>query len=334
MRPDFFISGLSANANDRLLSLTVTDEAGIKSDTCRITLDDRDYKLIVPTIGQQFTVEMGYKETGLTHMGLFEVDEVRVQETQAKTMEITARAQFHTTTNIKKPITQPWDEKTLGEIISTLAGRNGYSVEIDAKLGAIWYDHLDQTEESDIHLASRLAEQHDAYAKITDGKMLFKPRGVTNGSVTIEKTEGTHVTATLSARSDYTGVKAWWDDVDSGQRKEEVAGGGEKMFEIRQTFTGKPEAERTAAAKLEQLRRGTAQIDNLTIPGNPAVKAEMKLILVGFRPEVNGEWITSSVTHTIDGSGFKTVVKCENDKEKKKGMNRLEQFKQDLANNF
>ncbi len=69
MRPDFEISGLSAAANDRLLSLTVTESTQGKSDSATFTLDDRDYLLEVPRKGQIITVMIGYKETGLSPAG-------------------------------------------------------------------------------------------------------------------------------------------------------------------------------------------------------------------------------------------------------------------------
>ncbi len=311
MRPDFLITGLSANANDRLLSITVTDEAGIKSDAVKISLDDRDYKLATPPTGQRIKVFLGYKETGLTDMGLFEIDEVSFQESPVKMMEMSARGQFHENSNIKQPRTQPWDEQTLGGIISAIAGRNGYTPDIDGTLAGIWYDHVDQTEESDIHFASRLAEQYDAYAKLADGKLLFKPRGKTNGSITVINTDSTHITGRLNRRNKYKSVKAWWHDPHKANRKSEVTSDEEPQFEIRHTFESKEKAALAAAAKFEQLQRGTGEITQLTIPGNPAAKAEMDLITQGFRPDLNKTWVITSVTHTWTDSGATSSIKAE-----------------------
>jgi phage protein D len=39
------------------------------------------------------------------------------------------------------------------------------------------------------------------------------------------------------------------------------------------------------------------------------------LITSGFRPDINGEWKISSVTHTMDNSGYKFSLKAEQELE-------------------
>ena len=170
MTPIAIISGLSAAANDRLISVSVEDHAGIKSDKATIKLDDRDYKLEWPPEGLEITVQLGYKETGVTNMGIYEIDKVTHDDAPASTMSISARALMTHNNEIKKPKTGEWHEKTIGEIIDTIATKNGFTSEVDPSVASIYYPHFDQTEESDIHLASRLAEKHDCYAKLQDKK--------------------------------------------------------------------------------------------------------------------------------------------------------------------
>ena len=324
MTPEVKITGLSAAANDRLLSVSLTDNASIESDSVNITLDDRDYALEWPEKGKSITVLMGYKETGLIKMGDFEVDQVRHSDSPASKFEITANAQKHKHANVKAAKTQPWDEQTLGDILSTIASRNGYTPDIHPSLASIYYDHLDQTEESDIHFATRLAERHDAYAKFQDGKLLFYPRDETQGSVTIErsrqpqwtdtgwKTIGTSCTASINTRNEYKSVKACWHNEHENQRVYETVGEGDPQHEIRTVYESKEKALNAANAKLQELKRNTGQIENLSIPGDANVRAEMDLTLVGFRPELTAiAWVIKTATHTIDGGGYKTVIKAE-----------------------
>ena len=105
MKCAFFITGLTAEANKRVLSITVTDEAGVQSDRVQIRLDDENYRLETPPKGQIIEVYLGYEETGLEKLSTFQVDEVRFLETQAVTMEISANAQFHEQNNTKAPQT-------------------------------------------------------------------------------------------------------------------------------------------------------------------------------------------------------------------------------------
>ena len=80
MTPDFRIladsQDITDRIRDRLLSLRVTDEAGIKSDTVEIKLDDRDALIAWPEHGAELEVLLGYQKSGLTRMGLYVVDEV------------------------------------------------------------------------------------------------------------------------------------------------------------------------------------------------------------------------------------------------------------------
>lgn len=48
MKCAFKITGLSDLANKRVLSISVIDEMGLKSDKVQIRLDDRDYALETP----------------------------------------------------------------------------------------------------------------------------------------------------------------------------------------------------------------------------------------------------------------------------------------------
>jgi len=61
---------ITRKIGDRLLSLTVTDNAGIQSDTVEIRLDDKHHELILPRTGAELEVSLGYKESGVERMGL------------------------------------------------------------------------------------------------------------------------------------------------------------------------------------------------------------------------------------------------------------------------
>lgn len=313
MTPNHYISGLSKDANDRVLSITLEDSAGIKSDRVSITLDDRDYKLEWPQPGKIITVSLGYKETGLTNMGEFELDEPSYGE-PPRTMTISAHAQKHVGSNVKAPQTQPWDEKTLGEIVGGIAQRNGYEPEVAPEVSGIFFPHLDQTEESDIHFLTRLAEQHDCFVKYQDGKLQFKPREKTNGTVTLKRSDLISISGVVvNTRNKYGSVRVAWHNIDSSERKYEVIGGGEgQQFDMRFSHPTKEEARNAATAKLKQLNRGTGHIDSLVIEGNPQVRAEMDLVLQDLRPEICGlPWVISQAVHSMSGSGYVTTIKAE-----------------------
>ena len=73
---------ITAKVADRLISLRITDEAGIKSDTVSLTLDNRDNAVAVPRHGVIMKVSLGYAETDMIFMGAYTVDEaLRTRQT-------------------------------------------------------------------------------------------------------------------------------------------------------------------------------------------------------------------------------------------------------------
>jgi phage protein D len=179
MTPDWQILAdgidVTANFNDRLIELTVTNHEGMKSDSCEIMVDDRDGILAVPRKGTLLTIFMGYRETGLALMGLFTVDEVELTGFPRQ-MRISASA-ADLRDALKSQRSKAYEGKTLGAVVGEIAARHGLGAAVNASLSGFSYDFLGQSEESDLHFLTRLAQQHDALFKVAGGKLLFMQRG-------------------------------------------------------------------------------------------------------------------------------------------------------------
>lgn len=52
-------------------------------------------------------------------------------------------------------------------------------------------------------------------------------------------------------------------------------------------------------------------LSRYTMPGNPTIATGSPLTLTGFRDGVDGLYHVKSVTHTLDGGGYKTTCECE-----------------------
>jgi phage tail protein X len=78
-----------------LLELSITDEAGIKSDQLKLTLDDRRREngaiASLPDMGTSLSVSLGYAESGLRDMGSYLMDEIELRHPPA-TLSVSARA--------------------------------------------------------------------------------------------------------------------------------------------------------------------------------------------------------------------------------------------------
>ena len=221
---------VTGNFNDRLLSLTVTDNEGLKSDTCEIEVDDRDGRLAVPRKGTLLSISMGYRETGLTLMGVYTVDEVELSGFPRK-MRISGSA-ADLRDKLKAQRNKGYEGKTVGEIVKEIAGRHGLTPAVGSSLASFRYDYLGQTEESDLHFLTRLARRHDALAKVANGRLLLTKRGeakAASGAALVEAIIGAaqviEYSATFQDRPAHKKSKAsWWDRKKAKRETEESDG--------------------------------------------------------------------------------------------------------------
>lgn len=319
MTPDFRIIAAGVNITpqirDRLLRLSVTDEAGIKADTLEIELDDRDGLIELPTPGAPMLVFLGYRETGLIPMGLFTSDEATVMSPPA-TLTIRAKA-ADLGGGIKDQKTRSWDGMTIGDIVATIAGEHGLTPKVAERFAAIMIDHIDQTGESDIGFLDRLGRDHDALVSVKGGALLFmgKGQGRTVSGLPIPprpvfEDDTTGWTLTLTTREAYRSVVALWQDRDAARRQEVTAGEGSPVLRLRHIHQSEAEAMAVAAAKLDEITRSSDTFE-ATFPGDPLIAAETRILTLGFRAGVNGLWSIKTATHILDSSGFTTSISAE-----------------------
>ncbi|MBF0444377.1 MAG: hypothetical protein HQL68_02215 [Magnetococcales bacterium] len=306
---------ITSKIADRLLSLTIVDEAGIRSDTAQITLDDRDNAIELPRTGAELVVSISYKETKLVKTGLYIVDEVSISS-PPHSMSIRAKA-ANMPKAIKAPKTRPWDNVTIGDLVKTIAEEHGLTAKVGEDLASVAIVHMDQTQESDLNLLTRMAKQYDAISKPVGGMLLFVKRamgksvsGKTLPETTIKPADITSWDVTLTERGKYGAVQAEWHNNATAIREKVQAGDGEPVFPLRRSYPDKAQAQAAVDAKLAIFNRGTGGLE-ITMPGNPALMAEGIINLEGFRSGVDGRWLLNSVTHTIGAQGFITSISGE-----------------------
>ena len=319
MTPDFKVIAAGINTTsqieDRLLGLVVNDEAGFKSDTVEIILDDRDNAIELPLPGAPLIVLMGYKETFLAPMGVFTADEV-VAKGPPDRVIIRGKA-VNLGGTIKEQKTRSWDDKTIEDIVGTIAGEHGLEPKVAEALKPFHYKHLDQTDESDINFLTRIAKDHDAIASVKGQALLFMPKG--EGKTVsgipmiprpITKSGKLSWSMTLASRGNFKSVEAHWHDEVTGKKETVTAGEGSPVKRLRHTHSTKAEAEKAAKAKLDEFKRGNDTL-SITMPGDPSVAAEGQIIAIGFRIGLSGLWSVTSARHEIKGGGVKTSIKTE-----------------------
>ena len=169
-------------------------------------------------------------------------------------------------------------------------------------LSPISIAHLDQTEESDLHLLTRLARQYDAVTKPVRGFLLFVPKGESKSAtgktipaIAIHRNQTSDHRVTMADRGKYPAVLAHWHNTATGIRSPVLVGDGKPVYTLRHTYPDADTARSAAQGKLNALNRGLATASLTLSHGNPLLAAEAKLTLSGFRTGVEGDWVATQV---------------------------------------
>ena len=325
----------SAAFRGRLLSLRLSETSGAQADSAAIRLDDSGPRetgggIALPRTGAVLTISLGYAavenpaaeatdgpQSGLVEMGRFIVDEIKLAGPPAA-LALRAKA-ADLRASLKQRKTRSWDDTTIGKLTSAIAGEHGLRRGVDKDLYGAALPHIDQIDESDMHLLSRLGRQYGAVAKQAGQYLLFVRRGKGRSAsgeriapVTIEPRRVGGYSAVFADRGKYAAVEAHWHDLRTGRRNTAAAGGaGGPRHVLRESCADERTARLTAQAKLAELNRGKGTLSLTLAPGNPRVHAETPLMLSGFREGLNGAWIAAQVTHELGAGGYVTRIEAE-----------------------
>ncbi|OJH31510.1 Phage late control protein D (GPD) [Wolbachia endosymbiont of Armadillidium vulgare] len=308
MQPEFIIEGYEL-AKDRLVSMHVTDESGTIEDIAEICVDYRDDNIKVL---KELKIALGYRETEVLPIGIYRVNEITVQS-PPKTLIIKAHA-TNLMISLKEKVSREWHQITLGNLVKEIANKHGYGYKVAEEFKDILILHIDQTEESDISLLTRIAIEREAMAKLAGGYILFIPKGAAKsatgkalGTTTIRPQDTINWKVHFTVRNKYNSVIAKWHSYEKGETISERVGSGEPSYAIQTIYPNAESALSAANAKLKQLKRNNETLE-MTIPGNPELCAEAKLNLVGFNQDIDREWVIDRVEHTLNSSGYRTAL--------------------------
>lgn len=325
--------------DEKLISLELTDNRGFNADELTISIDDSQGDIALPPRGAELSVSLGWQGEPLIYKGIYVVDEVSHSGPPDR-IDITARsADFRDEFNVKREVS--WHDVTVERIVSAIAHRYKLKPIISEQLMNAEIDHADQTQESDMSFLTRMADILGAIATVKNGCLLFiLPGGgvSANGKAlpefAITRSSGDRHSFRIADRDAYTGVQAYWLDLNFGKKKkvtvrkrkkitekkprsssregDYIAGEDGNVFVLRTTYSSEIAAQRAAAAKWQQLQRGAAEF-NLTLAyGRADLYPEMHGTVAGFKEAIdNQDWIIAKATHSIDDNGFQTRLELE-----------------------
>jgi len=324
----------------RLISLTLTDNRGFEADQLDIELDDADGQLLMPRRGVELSLALGWKGEALFPKGTYTVDEIEHSGTPDRLTLRARSADFRQTLNTKRE--KSWHQTSVGEVVKDIAGRHKLKTAMGDDVAKMALDHIDQTNESDASFLMRLAKQCGAVACIKDGNLLFIRQGqgkTASGKVlpaiTLVRKDGDGHRFTLADRDAYTGVIASWLHTRDPGKKETtkvkrkrkttnakepeakqgdyMIGTDENVLVLSRTYANRANAERAAKMQWERLQRGVATFSIQLAKGRAELYTEMSVRVSGFKQQIDaGEWIVTTLTHSLNAdSGFTTSIELE-----------------------
>jgi phage protein D len=179
--------------------------------------------------------------------------------------------------------------------------------------------HLDQTRESDAAFLKRLGKKYDATATVKNDTLLFIPKNqstTTSGkqlsTIYLTRAQGDNHRFHSAERDSYTGVRAFWHDINSALRQSVVAGSEENSKRLRTTYAIEADARQAAIAEWQRIQRGTATFELTLALGNPALMPTSPVKITGFKSTIdNVDWQATKVVHRISKNGFTSRIEME-----------------------
>lgn len=221
------------NLNDRLMSLSLTDNRGFEADRLELNIDDSDGRVAMPPRGAKIIVALGWQNEPLVNKGVYIVDEITHQGPPDRLVATARSADFREEFNVKREYS--WHNISVGDVVSAIAGRYGLKPAVSSTLKAIAIDHADQTNESDISFLTRMADMLGAVAMVKNGCLLFivPGKGVSASgrilpAVSITRASGDGHTFRIADRDAYTGVQAYWLDLNFGKKNQPLLSDAKK----------------------------------------------------------------------------------------------------------
>lgn len=332
-QPDFrlTVDGLDVTARlqKRLVSLSLVDNRGLEADELTVDLSDHDGKLPIPPLGGKARLWLGWKGQALVDKGTFVLDEASWSGMPGQLSIMARSANLRDKLNIKKE--RSWHEKTVDDIVETIAGEAGIAAKVCPELAGHFVRHKDQTNESDAAFLTRLAKEVDAIATVkADTLLFFRPGqgatvgGAPLGGVTIRLQDGDSPRYRIANRDAYNGVKASWQDKKKGKKKcvtikkgdcdesDPAEGSPENLRVLRHVYASEEEAREAALAEWKRIQRGKAAFDITLALGRPDLCPETPVRVAGVKPQIDAtDWLLVRVTHSLSDGGYTSSLEME-----------------------
>lgn len=313
---------ITAKLNPILVDISVTDKAGVNSDSASIRLDDKGGGLVMPSPGDPIEIALGWEEVGVGVVFAGVVDEVRASgsRSEGRSLSITAKG-MDTRGKAKQGQRKHFDETTIGDALKKVGEAAGIDVSVDSALANIKRPYILLDDESFVAFGERLAREVGGTFKIVGSQAMLAKR---NGGKSVGGQELSSVSATwgsnlhsydispiLGRPVEKEALRRWYDRKKAKWEKETTETGTEGGTTVKAPIFSDADRDRAK----EQSMSDAAESDrrsgegSVTIEGNIAAQPEGVCIVQGCRPGVDGSYRIEGVSHSYSrGSGFVTTI--------------------------
>ncbi|MFB9136704.1 phage tail protein [Vibrio olivae] len=316
-KPDFKLTADGKDISDiiakNLINLTLTDKAGTESDRLSIALSwPSNHK--TPTKGAVLKLSIGF-EGQLVDKGQFVVDEINISGPPRRLQIVANAAPMDSTKqlgSLQAHKTRSWDSVTLEDVLKTTSSEHGLIPRMSNDFSQIAIEHLDQINESDMSLMTRLARRYGAISKPMNGYWLFlkegqqeSASGKTLQNFTITREMISNWQYRDSSRNDSKRIVATYHDVKGGQTKEVSVGRGEPAFRILFKYSNYEDAEFAAVSMFHKRSKGSESLE-ISAPLTPDLIHLSTMCVVhcvGVGEKENRDWHVNSIKLSINEGG-------------------------------
>ena len=312
------IDGSPLPAEVNLIRVRLTDKRGLEPDTLTLELDDINDTLPLPTKKAVITLQLGWDQSRLIDKGSFTVTNVQHSGPPDKIV-ITAQS-ADLLSGLKQPRKKSWANPTLGQIVNDIADLHSLKAIVGDALKKTQLAQIEQNDESDVNLLTRLSQDYDAIAQIKSGYLLFMPKGKAVSvdgqpldEVVVARAKGDSHTFAQSAESEsITGAQAYWHDIDGAKRRTVKVGENGNRRHLKNTYPNEAEAIAAANAKWQTIKRGVHTFTATLARGMPEMIVESPVRLQAYKSEIGAiKWVGQEIIHTLDDSGLITELSLE-----------------------
>lgn len=298
------------NINGSMASFSYTDVASGETDSISLSLQDREHRWMgswAPKKGDHINASAmfndwdGEGDSWGMFCGSFEVDDIAMSGPPA-VCTIGAASIPRSKSFNEEERTKNWEEITVEEIASEIAGRAGISLYYEAD--AILVKSLEQDKQTDCKFLYSVCEKYGLAMKVFAEKIVIFDEALYEASspaTELRYSDFARYNYKSKLEGTYTGAKIAYSDPGTGEDHIVTIGGGDRIKEINEEADNATDAQKKAIAALNNANKG-----DTTLSGTVKAKKELvasRCVRVSGCGVMDGIYYLDKVTTRIGGNG-------------------------------